>query len=306
MEPVTKCPICKRFVGDSFFDAANQVSMIRCQRCGHFKMSGDLSRKIGDKPLDNSHVFSGAVRELNERGLMPIVDDLQEILTFVRPPRNPIEMIDRILLSLQASLPKAGQSREFSEIDYPIGYANDFTEFSYLIRKMKEMGYLYNSGAGGMDAQIDTHGWRRLAELSVTAPKVDQAFVAMKFHAETDEAWNKGIKPALESTGYKPFRVDQHEHDDKIDDLIIAEIRKSGLLIADFTFQSQGVYFEAGLAMGLGIHAIRCCKDIKDEVQNLHFDTRQYNHILWKNPEDLRDKLINRINAVAQRSEETK
>jgi hypothetical protein len=53
-------------------------------------------------------------------------------------------------------------------------------------------------------------------------------------------------------------RVDQkHHHLNKVDDEIIAEIRRSRFLVADFTCEPGkvrgGVYFEAGFAMGLNM-----------------------------------------------------
>lgn len=68
------------------------------------------------------------------------------------------------------------------------------------------------------------------------------------------------------------------------------------MLIADFTKQRGGVYFEAGFAMGLGIPVIWSCRS--DDINNLHFDTRQYNHIVWNDYSDLRTKLVNRIKAT--------
>ena len=68
-------------------------------------------------------------------------------------------------------------------------------------------------------------------------------------------------------------------------------------LVADFTHGEGGarggVYFEAGFAYGLGIPVIYTCR--ADMVDKLHFDTRQYAHILWERSEDLRDALRNRI-----------
>ena len=92
------------------------------------------------------------------------------------------------------------------------------------------------------------------------------------------------------------MRIDKTEHNDKICDRIISEIRTSGLVIADFTGQRGGVYFEAGYAMGLGIPVIWTCRS--SDVDGLHFDTRQYNHISWDSAEDLRIKLVNRIRAT--------
>ena len=49
-----------------------------------------------------------------------------------------------------------------------------------------------------------------------------------------------------------PFSIFQaHEHINKIRDEIISQITRSKFLIADFTGHRGGVYFEAGLAMGL-------------------------------------------------------
>ena len=92
------------------------------------------------------------------------------------------------------------------------------------------------------------------------------------------------------------MRIDLEEHNEKICDRIISEIRRSGLVVADFTGQRGGVYFESGYAMGLGIPVIRTCR--KDFMETLHFDTRQYNHVSWESPEELKGKLINRIRAT--------
>ncbi len=98
---------------------------------------------------------------------------------------------------------------------------------------------------------------------------------------------------------YKPFRIDQKEHNRKIDDEIVAEIRRSRLVVADFTQGDDGarggVYYEAGFAHGLNIPVIFTCR--KDVLNKIHFDTRQYNHIVWETPVELRQRLAARISA---------
>ena len=136
----------------------------------------------------------------------------------------------------------------------------------------------------------------QVEELSRKKIKSSQAFVAMSFHKNLNDIWENGLKPALQQTGYNPMRIDRTEHNEKIDDRIIAEIRKSGILVADFTGQRNGVYFEAGFAMGLGIPVIWTCRE--NEIKKLHFDTRQYNHITWNDAAELKEKLINRIEAT--------
>ena len=104
----------------------------------------------------------------------------------------------------------------------------------------------------------------------------------------------------FESSGYRSVPIDNKEHINKIDDEIIAEVRRSKFLVADFTCEQQrvrgGVYFEAGYAMGLQKPVIWTCS--QQSVDDLHFDTRQYNHIVWDTPQTLHRLLKARIGAV--------
>jgi hypothetical protein len=63
------------------------------------------------------------------------------------------------------------------------------------------------------------------------------------------------------------------------------------------TFASQGVYFEAGYALGLDRKVIWTCKE-GQELTDMHFDTRQYNHILWRDAEHLENELYYRVSAT--------
>jgi nucleoside 2-deoxyribosyltransferase len=82
-------------------------------------------------------------------------------------------------------------------------------------------------------------------------------------------------------------------HNEKIDDVIMSEIRKSSLFVADFTDERPNVYYEAGFAFALNIPTIRVIKAGHEP----HFDIRQYNHIVWKDEDDLRIQLIARLEA---------
>jgi nucleoside 2-deoxyribosyltransferase len=94
----------------------------------------------------------------------------------------------------------------------------------------------------------------------------------------------------------EPVRIDRVHHNEKICDKVVAEIRMCQFLVADVTLQRPGVYFEAGFAMGLGRAVIWSCRE--DDLKNVHFDTRQYNHIVWKDPSNLRTQLTDRIKAT--------
>ncbi len=72
--------------------------------------------------------------------------------------------------------------------------------------------------------------------------------------------------------------------------------RRSKFVVADYTNQANGVYFEAGFALGLGLCVIPTCH--QDQIGTLHFDIRHLNTLLWQTPEELAAKLQSRIRAV--------
>ena len=170
-------------------------------------------------------------------------------------------------------------------------------ETQYLLDYLLKQGVIGSRYRGRY--QVTVEGYRRLAE-GKTNLDSGQAFVAMWFGGEMNDAYEKGIEPAIVGAGFTPMRIDRKQDVVKIDDEIIAEIRRSRFLVADFTHGEDGarggVYFEAGFAFGLSIPVIYVCRE--DAIDKIHFDTRQYHHITWNNPEDLRKDLKNRILAL--------
>ncbi|MCK9993987.1 MAG: hypothetical protein Dbin4_02507 [Alphaproteobacteria bacterium] len=176
-------------------------------------------------------------------------------------------------------------------------------ELNYLLNYLEESGWIKERNFmfdSSRTSPITVKGYARLAELATKQINSSQGFVAMWFDESLTEAYDKGIVPGIEDAGYKPLRIDKKEHANKIDDEIIAEIRRSRFLVADFTHGTHGhrggVYYEAGFAHGLNIPVFFTCR--KDLIDLIHFDTRQYNHIKWTDYTDLRKQLADRISAV--------
>ena len=182
-------------------------------------------------------------------------------------------------------------------------------EFGYLIYYLVKMEWVdafprvTTVRCGDYEIQallrVTVGGRTRISELKANVDS-SQVFVAMWFSEEMTDCFDKGIRPAAEAAGFWAMRIDRKEHINKIDDEIIAEIRRSRFLVSDFTQGSDGawggVYYEAGFAQGLGLPVIFTCRE--DSVETLHFDTSHYNHIVWTTPEELCGKLKNRILAV--------
>jgi nucleoside 2-deoxyribosyltransferase len=83
-------------------------------------------------------------------------------------------------------------------------------------------------------------------------------------------------------------RVDRIEHNDDIDDRIIAEIEKADLVITDLTYARPSVYFEAGYAQ----RAIPVVYTVRGDHfrardadphgnRQVHFDLKMRNIIAW-------------------------
>jgi hypothetical protein len=132
--------------------------------------------------------------------------------------------------------------------------------------------------------------------LNAQGSNSSQGFVAMSFDDSLREAWVSGFDPAIRSAGYQPMRIDAKEYVGGITDEIMAEIRRSRFVVADYTGQKNGVYFEAGFALRLGLIVIPTCQ--ADEVASLHFDIRHLNTLTWNDPAELSNLLANRIRAV--------
>lgn len=237
-------------------------------------------------------------------------------------PSRPQDRADRLLEYLVRASTHLGQNLDgFSEAHttkgegfihfgtrtgpkaWPLFAWSDSThddEVVFLLQMLAEGGAIRLSDRAPIpDAVVLPKGYD-LVRSATGDLQLDQAFVAMWFDAIMSEAYELGIEAAVRECGYRPLRIDQKEHVNKIDDEIIAEIRRSRFVVADFTSKPNmprgGVYFEAGFALALEKPVIWCCQS--DLIDQVHFDTRQFNHIVWEEPSDLKDKLKNRIGAI--------
>lgn len=235
-----------------------------------------------------------------------ITPDLINTLSSI-PRLSVTERVGRGLLKIVSVVPRVDRKFDFG--DSNAHEANEFLaetecedrdEAFGLLQIMKKMGLLFSDDGTPLRFELTPQGWARYEELSAQGASSSQGFVAMWFGDEVTSAYADGIKPAIEDAGYRALRIDDKEHIDKIDDQIIAEIRRSRFVVADFSCPPGnvrgGVYYEAGFAHGLRIPVFYTCR--QSSFHDVHFDTRQYAHIFWNNHAELRDKLRNRISAV--------
>lgn len=133
--------------------------------------------------------------------------------------------------------------------------------------------------------------------------KRNQIFVAMMFSSETDSTYEQVYKSVIQSLNYSAMRIDEKQFNGSIIGEITAEITDSIALIADLTGNRGGVYYEAGIARGLQLcnHPIKLiltCKRAFFDNERVHFDVSGDNILLYENDDDLKQKLLKRLQVV--------
>lgn len=113
-----------------------------------------------------------------------------------------------------------------------------------------------------------------------------------------DKLYLEGLTSAVNNAGYKITRSNAEQYNNFIMDKIIGDIRLAPFIIADFTGNRGGVYFEAGFARGLGKEVIHTCHKDDFVPEKTHFDIQQINTIVWDKPEELYESLYHRIRAT--------
>jgi nucleoside 2-deoxyribosyltransferase len=284
---------------------------LECGRCGKFTItataaamaeSRDLRPKLSAWIRDRSET-GGEIPEINSRTLNEVGAAL--------PVYRVAEKQLLLLRALERRTAFPGQRTTVApNLDYPLAWAAGEDELKYLLRALIERGLVRRidgppelADSFVFEVELTADGWNFLDAHARPSIISDQAFVAMSFSPDLNPAWNLGIRPALERVHFKPYRVDAEPHIDRIDTKIMTEIKNSRFVVADVTLQRQGVYFEAGYALGLGLPVFWCVR--KDDLPNVHFDTRQYNHIAWENEPDLAEQLYLFVNAIVGRGTPT-
>ena len=176
-------------------------------------------------------------------------------------------------------------------------YFNSLAEFEFYMGAIEELDYVKYELVQGcyLDVKLTIQGLNQVLKI-LNEKSSKTCFIAMSFDEEMFKVYAEAIKPAVIESGFDPLLISEKKDipsDRTINDAILAAIQKSKFTIADFTKHKHGVYFESGYALGRGQKVIYTCK--ADDIEKAHFDTRNYPHIVWKDSEDLRRQLIDKI-----------
>ena len=304
------CPVCKlKSQNVTRKSDSSERLTYKCPRCGKFKITHKTELMAEKRNLDPK--LSGWIRNLFELGMeIPEItnNSLNEIEQSI-PDYNPSDKQYLFLRNISRKSKYPGDIISIiPKIDYPLAWASAPDEILFYIRFLVERALLIwadnkehslSSADGSISIALSPGGWDYLDNYEQRAIELCQAYVAMSFSEKMKNVWDKAIKPAINEAGYKACRVDSEQHTDKINAKIIAEIRNSLFIVAEVTEDNQAVYFEAGYAIGRNLPVIWCVN--KDNLDKVHFDTRQYNHVVWNTADELKEKLYDVICAVVGR-----
>lgn len=304
---MSECLICKRDC-ETDSTAIQKVTIFKCKSCGTFGILDRIQGTFTDSEelLKLSHLLAEHhYKDANRLLLSNIDNGLQNGYIVIDSntllknyPKDASEILDRTLLTLSRMIKHPSDKIRITNDSKEIFFSNNSYSILYMIRQLAKQGFITNIEKMENDINIESEGWRRIYELRKKPEgQINQVFVAMWFDKNMDDYFVNGFKKAVkDAIDYEVIKVNSVEFNNKICDQIIAELRKSKFVIADFTGGRGGVYFEAGYAQGLGIPVIWTVK--KNWVKKLHFDTRQYNHIVYSDVDELYAKLKARIEAT--------
>lgn len=303
------CPLCVKYDGSEVIakaehDDFGRAMVVACPRCGRFRVEGvQALSSAGDSVLLR---LSGLARiETREGRRLEInAGNFARLAASAPAPTAMGGYYDRLLQVLAARCGHPGaDTPEFPLTELAAEAFLPTRSCMQALMELSDLVALVDTDQQRMRCRLKPAGWRRVDELTRRAPHGDRAFVAMWFADEMSDAYAMGFHTALVACGYEPpFRVDAPEHQEraddpdfksKIDDRILAEIRRARFVVADATGARPSVYYEAGFADGLGTPVIWACR--ADHESKMSFDTRQIEHILWKDPADLQEQLKAKI-----------
>ncbi len=277
----------------------------------HFEFMFNGDHQNSEFVEENKYILQGLIvnNKFPYNPHHPFYDNkiLEDIINEAAIPITPKAKLDNLLSYLFSLQDFEGSIIDYkSKIDHDVFlkklYFKNHHEYWFYLSTLKEIGLIdyidvtSKDGNDAMDIKITFGGLEYIIELQEKGELSKNCFVAMSFSKSMIATRDK-IKEIIDKCGYNPILIDEINIDSEItiNDAIISNIKSCKFLIADFTEQKHGVYFEVGFALGKNKPIIYVCR--ADDFENSHFDTNHYPHIVYKDLDDLHNKLIIKIKA---------
>ena len=314
-----KCPLTgkdvsyKNLINHIYYQIVigdNKADIFICHACEHkIKFDSKLY------PIVEGLIANGKWPERCEvvSDSCTLKDKIKDGETFVFPaflstleyPKTPKAKLDNLFFSLFKQQTYDGEKFNVdisTKIFLLKNYFQHVEEADFYIKGLEEIEYITTNRRNlvhpnkNMTIGITHSGLNKAIELMEEGDKSNKCFIAMSFNPATKDT-REAIRKALKDTGYEAIIIDEQtiDSDRTINDEIIASLKRCKFCIADFSFHSNGVYFESGFALGQGKKVIYTCS--QEEFNKAHFDIKPLQHIIYESPEQLTKDLINKIEA---------
>lgn len=226
----------------------------------------------------------------------PQAIDIEELMKDY--PKTFMETMEKSLLNLSREFKDYGVmfSKGNKSLYHLLYASNNRDTIEGQLQILLELGYLSCIEKESIKSYcISASGWKRISELE-HEEDTKQGFIAMAFNDDT-KLISDTFKKAIDKCGYIPKRIDEKEHNKQIVPEILFEISRSKFVVVDITYPNYGAYYEAGYAEALGKEVIICCRqrEFQGGDNKPHFDIAQKSIVVWKDEEDLGERLYRRI-----------
>jgi hypothetical protein len=308
-----KCPLCYAFWRGQ---QDGELFSGECSTCGWVQTTRAALEEIWSQRFQDGRSTGKGTALLTYRlsalckraapGTFTIdLDHLQQLESGMLDDRP---MSEKLQLALEWFSGKTTYAGEWlltdSYRDYPAAACHHAGEWEHLLKLVAhELGLLeVREGLGptGLQARVTLKGWDRLENRPRATGRT--GFIAMAFSSDLAEL-HRAIHLGVAGAGYEPVRVDEEHYSGGVMDKVVATIRASRFVVADFTRNRSGVYYEAGFAAGLGVPVVHLCESrcmLPNAEDRIHFDVQHVNFLTWEKSKlaDLTDRLATRLIAL--------
>lgn len=222
-------------------------------------------------------------------------------------PEEFMEMVLRALVNLSTLYPEYGQSIHRPHSWHRVLFETLETAHNSdgVCKLLSELGYMSETWqvdhSRVLFYTISAEGWKKIEEIRNRERAVKQGFIAMRFGEET-KSIREAFRTAIKDCGYDVSIIDEKEHNNQIVPEIFYEIERSKFVVVYVTVPNYGAYYEAGYVQALGKQVIMCCRksEFDSDKGRPHFDVAQKSMIVWKDEEELVERLRKRIEATVK------
>ena len=294
------CDVCGfQLNEETRLDPDRDTTHYDCSHCGKF----GVTRNVRDDCLtadfrksDKAHLLSHFIRKKQDSNTAPLLD-LEEVSIILAKGKFPTakEQAEYLIrwLGEKSHEPGAFVPVSFESHGAIIG-AKSENGFRFIVNGLMQQGLLVrrNPDASRPSATLTFDGWEHFQELKRGIASGRKAFMAMPFGKDDVKQMYQYFREAADKTGFMLETLEERPKAGLIDARIRVEIQGARFLVADLTYQNNGVYWEAGYAEGLGKPVIYTCN--QEQFENIHFDTNHHLTIKWalNNPQEAMDRFV--------------